>query len=301
MEVPTATPAPSTPAVLSSLTSAPIPPAKTPPTPPEIPVHAAPAASHAPTASPTSALPASSAPPAHIIQTVPPAMKQVPMPPAATVTAAETALPAPTTTVTVVDPTQDVTADTTVEHSAPTPALVDTEVEAKLTAEITKLWSVQKDGKATVRRTRTELKALRLALAEKLHVMKAILVRTGRGGGWASYLRSQKLPLPTADRYVAEHQATLTPPAKKVLSEELSTPTVDEIRQLAQKILPKLCRVLTTQELVFEFIHELVWIIDVAEAWETEKGLEIPKVESDDATEVDAQVADSADPAPAVP
>jgi hypothetical protein len=128
--------------------------------------------------------------------------------------------------------------------------------------------------------------------------MKAILVRTGRGGGWASYLRSLRLSLASADRYVADHEAKLGPPVEKLLTEELS---VDEVRKLARKGLPKLCRVFTTQELVFEFIHELVWNIDVAEAWETDKGLEIPKVASDDAAEVDVHVAESANPAPAVP
>jgi hypothetical protein len=275
MEINTAPPATPTPAMLSTSTPAQIPTAQTVPTSPTVPAHAT--------------------------QVAPAAKTLAPAPPTLCTTATQTATPAPATTPTVVNPVRGVTADTTVEHSAPTPGPVDSEAEAKLSAEIVELWGVQKNGKATVRRTRTELKALRLALAEKLHAMKAILVRTGRGGGWASYLRSQKLPLPTADRYVAEHQATLAPPAKKVISEELSTPTVDEIRQLAQKILPKLCRVLTTQELVFEFIHELVWNIDVAEAWETEKGFELPKVESEDVPEVDAHVAGSANLAPAVP
>jgi hypothetical protein len=163
---------------------------------------------------------------------------------------------------------------------------------------IVELWDAQKNSKATVRRTRAELKTLRRTLAEKLHTMKAILVRTGRGGGWASYLRSQGLPIASADRYVAEHEATLGSPEEKLLTEEF---TLDEVRKLARKGLPKLCRVLTTQELVFEFIRELVWNIDVAEAWETEKGFEIPQVASDDAAEVDLHIAESANPAPAVP
>lgn len=77
------------------------------------------------------------------------------------------------------------TADATVDHNAPTPAPIDAEVEAKLSAEIVELWGEQKNGKATVRRTRMELKVLRLTLAEKLHLMKSILVRSGRRGGWA--------------------------------------------------------------------------------------------------------------------
>jgi hypothetical protein len=188
----------------------------------------------------------------------------------------------------------DVTADATVDQNTPTPAPIDSEAETKLTAEIVELWGVQKNGKATVRRTRAELKAHRLTLAEKLHTMKMILVRTGRGGGWAPYLRSLNLSLASADRYVAEHEATLGPPKQKLLTEEL---TVDEVRQLAKKILPRV-RALSSQELVYEFIHELVWNIDVAEAWYTDKGFEIPKIGSDDAPEPDAPVAGSAGPVP---
>jgi hypothetical protein len=180
-------------------------------------------------------------------------------------------------------------------------APIDSESETNLTAEIVKLWGVHKDGKATVRRTRAELKALRLELGAKLHTMKSILVRTGRGGGWAGYLRSQRLPLATADKYVAEHAASLTPPEEKLLEEELSKPTVDQVRQLAQKLLPQLCDVLTTTELVHEFIDELFWSLEAAEGRETDDGLEIFRASHEDATSVQAQAAELAEPAPAVP
>lgn len=195
----------------------------------------------------------------------------------------------PIPTPTEIDPAQDAVDNIVVDSDCPTPAPINTEVEAKLTSEIVKLWGEQRNGKATVRRTRAELKALRSALAEKLHTMKTILARTGRGGGWASYLRSKNLPLTTSDRYVAEHKATLAPREEKLPTEELPTPTVDEIRQLAHKILPKVSRLLITQELVYEFVHELVWNIDVAVASYTNNGFEIPRVGADDALEVDAQ------------
>jgi len=156
-------------------------------------------------------------------------------------------------------------------------------------------------GKTFMRRTRVELKALRQHLGENLHAMKAILARTGRGGNWARYLRSQRIPIATADRLVAEHEATLAPPAKKVLSEEVSTATIAEVQAMARKMAGKLNDILTTQELVYEFMRELVWSIDVAEASYTDLGIELLKVGSDDAPEVDAQVAESANPAPAVP
>jgi len=188
-----------------------------------------------------------------------------------------------------------------VDHNTPTPPPIDSEAETKLTAEIVELWGVHKDGKAIVRRTRAESKALRLELGAKLHTMKSILARTGCGGGWAAYLRSQRLPLATADKYVAEHTASLTRPEEKLLEEELSKPTVDQVRQLAQKHLPKLCAVLTTAELVHEFIDELFWSLEAAEGRETDDGLEVFRASHEDAASVKAQAAELAEPAPAVP
>jgi hypothetical protein len=178
----------------------------------------------------------------------------------------------------------------------PTPALIDTEAEAKLSSEIVELWVKHKDGKTAARRTRAELKTLKLLLAKKLHRMKKLLVGTGRDGDWASFLRAQHLPVSSADRYVAQHEKTLAPPDEKLLTEELS---VEEVCKLAHKGLAKLCRVLTTQELVYAYVRELVWNIDVAEASYTDLGIEIPKVGSNDAPETEAPVAELAESAPA--
>ena len=220
--------------------------------------------------------------------------------PAAPTHAAQAAPPtAPATTSTVLDPMHDVIADAPADDNSPTPTPINTEAETKLTAEINKLWGDHKSGKASARRTRAELKALRQQLGAKLHTMKSILARPGRGGDWAAYLRSQKLPLSTSDKYVAEHAASLTPPEEKLLREEISE--VEQVREAAKKLLPRLTRLLTTQKLVFEFVHELVWSLDVAEASVTDKGFEIPEFASDDAPETEAPVAELANPAPAVP
>jgi hypothetical protein len=276
MEVNPAPPAPSAPPVLPAST----------------PVQTATAlATHTPSAAPAQAAMAASSE-----QTL------VPAPPVAKASSPKTAPPsASATTPTVTDPARDIADITTADHDAPTPAPIDSEAEAKLTMEIVNLWSLQKDNKATVRRTRAQLKVLRLELGALLSSMKSSLVRTGRGGNWSAYLRSQKLPLSTSDKYVAEHAASLIPPEEKLLTEELQELTVDEVHQLAQKVLHKVSRLLTTQELVYEFVHELVWNIDVAEASYTDAGFEIPKIGSDDAPKIDAPVPESANPAPAVP
>jgi hypothetical protein len=274
---PTASHAMTTPAAPPAATATHAPARPVPPAPPAQPQHAVPTQTPVP------------APPAHTVEAVPHA---------ATVTAAETTSPAPPATApAVAAPVKDVTDNSTAGHNTP----IDTEAETKLTAEIVELWGVHRDGKATVRRTRAELKALRLELGAKLHTMKSILVRTGRGGGWAAYLRSQRLPLATADKYVVEHAASLTRPEEKLLEEELSKPTVDQVRQLAQKLLPKLCDVLTTAELVHGFIDELFWSLEAAVGRETDDGLEVFRASHQDATAVKVEAAELAEPASAVP
>jgi hypothetical protein len=204
----------------------------------------------------------------------------------------------PVATQSAVNSNPAVTGGASADHKAPTPASIDTETEAKLTSEITKLWDDRKNGNVAVRRTRAELKALRLALAGKLHAMKLTLVGTGRGGGWASYLRLQRIPVASADRLVAVHEAPLAPPQKKVLTEELSEPTVDQVRQMAQKLLPKLCKTLTTAELAFAFIDEIFWNIEASDGQETDDGFEVFRTLHDDDVDDEDQAVDPAVAAP---
>jgi hypothetical protein len=88
--------------------------------------------------------------------------------------------------------------------------------------------------------------------------------------------------------YVAENQAKIAEPDKKVLDEELRKPTADDARKLAEKLLPSLCRILISQELVFEFVHELLWKMEVAEVTDAEEGLEIPRISQEDFVEAKA-------------
>ena len=302
-------PAPSTPAVLPAPAPAQIATAKTASAPPAVPAHTAqatPPVLHQP------ARAGQVAPPTQFSQTAPPAKNTAPASPAPGVTATQTAPPtAPATTPTVFDPAQDVAGDVTVDDNAPTPASIDSEAEERLTIEIVILWGDCKSANATARLMRAEGKPLRLALAEerkslrwalaeKLYVMKAILVGTGREGRWAPYLSEQGLPVASADRLVGEHQAKLAAPKDKLLSEELPVATVDDVRKLAKKMLPKLCRVLTTAELAFEFIGELFWNLDAAEGRETDDGVEVFRTSHEDDASDEDQAAESAGPAPTV-
>jgi hypothetical protein len=136
-------------------------------------------------------------------------------------------------------------------------ATEDTRSEAQLSSEITSLWSAHQEQKDNGRRTRIELKAIRQQLGEKLFAMKFKLTRTGRSGGWATFLREHHLPRATADRYVREQEATLTPLPNR-LTDAISEPTEDEVRQFAQRLIPRLRRLLTSQDAVYYFFDELV-------------------------------------------
>jgi hypothetical protein len=162
-------------------------------------------------------------------------------------------------------------------RAAPMPVRPDaeTEAEANLTAEISTLFSLQKDGKASAKRSRAELTALRLRIAEKLCGLKQMLVGSGRDGRWAPYLRSQKISPATADRYVAQHQKLLFPPKEKLLSEELHEATADEVREFALKLMPKLKAMLRSRQSVVEFVRHVVTQIEVADGRMTADGFEV--------------------------
>jgi hypothetical protein len=130
------------------------------------------------------------------------------------------------------------------------------ESEVKLTSEIKLLWSSHQTSTATAKRTKEELENLRFDLGLKLREMKSILVRTGRRGGWSSYLRSHGVPRASAERYIKQYEAIFNPP-KNRLSDTISEPSEEDVRRLVRSLLPKLRKVLTTPESVSLFVDEV--------------------------------------------
>jgi hypothetical protein len=57
----------------------------------------------------------------------------------------------------------------------------------------------------------------------------------------------------------------------------LSDPTTDDVRQFGEKLLPKLCRMLTTQQAVFEFVQNVIVCIPAADGRMTDGGFEVLK------------------------
>jgi hypothetical protein len=147
--------------------------------------------------------------------------------------------------------------DRPVALSSDVPLPTDEEIESKIDGEITSLWAAHQTCKSTVRRTKLELKDLRCSLGERLWSMKCILACSGRSGKWASYLRSHQLPRATADRYISLHQASTVESANR-LTEAITEPTVEDVKKLVQRLLPRLRPILTTEELIGEFLYEVV-------------------------------------------
>lgn len=142
-------------------------------------------------------------------------------------------------------------------HAA-TPMPFDAEAESNIDREIASLWSAHTAGKEITQRTKVELSELRRRLGQRLSEMKRILVCTGRGGGWAAYLRSHRLPRATADRCVSRHDALMTSPKQNCLSEAIPEPTLEDVTRLVSRLMPTLRRILTTEQLVSDFIHQVV-------------------------------------------
>jgi hypothetical protein len=134
---------------------------------------------------------------------------------------------------------------------------VDNSSEAQLVNEVGELWQVHDKAKTSLHQTRDELKRIRTDLSERLHALKHLLSRPGRGGAWSSFLQAQKIPRSTADRLVRGHEKTTMPDGKNSADEQISEPTEVAVRRYVRALWPRLTKVLTTSEAVEVFIVEL--------------------------------------------
>jgi hypothetical protein len=137
------------------------------------------------------------------------------------------------------------------------------EVEAQLAERIGKLWYSHRKKSSAVKQSSEELKHLRYSLAEQLHAFKALLVGTGRDGGWAPFLRDRGIPVTTADRYVKRHEASLVPVGKKLVADQLP-PTAAEVTLKVKKLAPGLIRYLRGLARGTQFIQELEALFQVS-------------------------------------
>jgi hypothetical protein len=129
--------------------------------------------------------------------------------------------------------------------------------EAKLANEIADMWHIHNQAQTSLHKTRAELKEIRTNLSHRLHELKAVLSRPGRGGAWSSFLESQRIPRSTADRLVRGYERTIAAEGENCTSEQIPEPTDIIVRRYFSALWPRLSRILTTRESIEMFVAEL--------------------------------------------
>jgi hypothetical protein len=137
---------------------------------------------------------------------------------------------------------------------APTTSELD---EPQLIGEISDLWQIHAQAQGALRKSREDIKQIRTDLAKRLHELKAVLSRPGRGGAWSSFLETQKIPRSTADRLVRGHEKAITGREGNCPTEQISEPDEVVVRRYCRGLWPRLSRVLTNADLVELFVTEL--------------------------------------------
>jgi hypothetical protein len=136
------------------------------------------------------------------------------------------------------------------------PAPAEGADESALTAEILHLWAAEQKTHATARRTREELSKQRMTLGAKLRELKDLLARRGRAGEWSGFLRANRLPRTTADRWIDRYERSLLPQEKRTTG-AIGLPPEERAAALARTLLPRLRRILVDHLAVARFYETL--------------------------------------------
>jgi hypothetical protein len=169
-------------------------------------------------------------------------------------------------------------------------------VEMQLTEEINTLWSDHVRLSANRRVTGKELRQIRASLAERLHEMKSLLSRPGRGGEWRGWLRERGIPRSSADRLCARHGETLGIENGIAPCEAISNSQDEGAEKLAKSVWQRFRKTLATGEVVIDFIDRIAELAGVGHEQRAE-GLLIFKPAPRAAEELPA-TAPTVDPAP---
>ena len=103
----------------------------------------------------------------------------------------------------------------------------------------------------------------RADLSKRLHELKSVLSRPGRGGAWFSFLKEQSIPRSTADRLVNAHGKAISGTAGKCPTGASEKETAEvTVHRYFRGLWPKLSQVLTTREHVAMFIAALTNIAE---------------------------------------
>lgn len=152
----------------------------------------------------------------------------------------------------------DIVQEPEAEPEAGTAQDHDSATETQLTEEISTLWSDHVRLHSSQKATAAQLRQLRARLAERLHAMKTLLPRPGRGGQWRSWLKERGIPRSTADHLVSRHAETLDADNKNCLTESISEPAEADVQRLFHSVWPHLKKKLPTARTAYDF---LLWFV----------------------------------------
>jgi hypothetical protein len=138
---------------------------------------------------------------------------------------------------------------------------IDIEAENVLVGSIQSLWSARKTSSQSAKKSRESSKERRQLLATQLKVYKLLLVGTGRDGKWASFLRQEKIPRATVERWIKGLDPVDSAGA---VSSSLPEPTREMVVALFGKLLPRILQVVTTQDAVRWFLAEAELVLNTA-------------------------------------
>jgi hypothetical protein len=137
------------------------------------------------------------------------------------------------------------------------PTVTTNRPEAELVDEVGSLWKVHVHAHLSLKKSRADLKTIRVDLSRKLYELKSVLSRPGRGGAWSSFLGSEGIPRSTADRLVRAHEKAVAPGQENCTTEQIPEPREVTIHRYFRALWPKLSQTLTTPDAVEMFIAEL--------------------------------------------
>jgi len=143
------------------------------------------------------------------------------------------------------------------------------EPEQELSAEITRLWSVHNQAEAKGKKTKEELRVIRLDLGRTLLEVRTLVSRPGRGGGFSAYVAAHSIPRATAQELIARYKKTLEP-EKNCLTQPIPKTAKPTAEDLATTVWPSLKKDLTTGEAVVQFIACIAKLSGVPHGWQNE-------------------------------
>jgi hypothetical protein len=118
-------------------------------------------------------------------------------------------------------------------------------------------WTSHEISQSAVRMNRLGLAHARVALGRDLSSYKDLLVKTGRNGKWAGFLRALGIPDTTAERYIDNWKKSMGLIVGKLPSGALQGPSKEELACLVKTLTAKAKRVLTTDESIAQFLLDI--------------------------------------------